>query len=106
MYLEKYIGHYVTFSLSDLARAEKTMEMFYRSNNNADLIRNKLVAVDQLGMWVEGFQETTILVDDEGNNIENPKKEWITYHVLVRWEYVEGVFVVDNPELNEKRIGY
>ncbi|CAM4053423.1 hypothetical protein L1N85_19870 [Paenibacillus alkaliterrae] len=82
------------------------MKLFYESDRNDSLIRNKLIAVDNLGMWVEGFQETTIYKDDDGNEILPPIVEFVTYHVLVSWSYVESVFVVENPQVNEKKIGF
>lgn len=106
MYLQKYIGHYVNFDLTEVARQDRTMKLFYGTDKYDSLIRNKLIAVDELGIWVEGFKETTIYADDNGNELEKPKKEWLTFHVLVRWEYLKGVFVVDNPDVNEKKIGF
>lgn len=87
-------------------RNDRTMKLFYESDRNDSLIRNKLIAVDNLGMWVEGFQETTIYKDDDGNEILPPIVEFVTYHVLVSWSYVESVFVVENPQVNEKKIGF
>jgi hypothetical protein len=105
LYIEQYVGHYVTFDLLEAAKQDRTMKLFYESDQG-HYVRNKLIAVDQLGIWVEGFRETTIYYDDQMNELVNPKKEWITYHVLIRWEYLQGVFVVENPSLNEKKIGF
>jgi len=106
MYLETYVGNYVTFNLIDSAKHEKTLNVFYDTEKNDDLIRNKLIAVDQLGIWVEGFKNTTIFYDDNMTKLEKPIEKYITFHVLIRWEYLGGIFVVENPEFNEKKIGF
>lgn len=108
MHLSNFIGNYVTFDLLETAREDRTLKLFYDTANksNGSFIRNKLIAVDQLGMWIEGFQETTFYYDDNGNKLDEPKSEWVTYQVLVRWEYVQGAFVVDNPNIFEKKMGF
>lgn len=106
IYLEKYIGYNVAFKLREEARQDTTMKQFFNSAEFGGYIQNQLVAVDQLGMWVKGSLKTSVHVDENGKNLENPKKEWIDYHILVRWEYLEGTYVVDNPSVNEKRIGF
>lgn len=106
MYLDNYIGKYVIFDLVKSARQDRTMKIFYETNKEEGYIRNKLIAVDHLGIWVEGFKETTIFYDDEMNKLDSPTKEWITFHVLIRWEYLKGVYVVDNPDVNQAKIGF
>lgn len=106
LYLEEYIGHHVTFELTDQAKDEKLMKSFYKSDKNPGYIRNKLIATDQLGLWVQGFKETTTYFDDDMIELIEPRTEMVTYHVLVRWEYIRGVFVVENPSKTEKKIGF
>ncbi|MGG3480604.1 hypothetical protein ABES21_24315 [Peribacillus frigoritolerans] len=77
------------------------MKTFYSTHTDNHYVRNTLIAVDQLGMWVEGFQETTVYFDNDLKGVDPPKTEWITYHVL-RWEFIQDVFVVENPSLNKK----
>ncbi|MBK5446088.1 MULTISPECIES: hypothetical protein [unclassified Peribacillus] len=77
------------------------MKAFYSTHADNHYVRNTLITVDQLGMWVEGFQETTVYFDNDLKAVDPPKTEWITYHVLIRWEFIQDVFVVENPSLNE-----
>ena len=106
MYLEKYIGYHVTFDLVEAVRHDRTLRVFYETDRHNGYIRNKLIAVDKLGIWVEGFKNTKIYKDDDGNDIIPPKEEELNFHLLIRWEYLQGVFVVAEPELNDKKIGF
>lgn len=74
MYLEKYVGNYVIFKLNKVAREDKTMRLFYNAADHHGFIQNKLVAVDGLGIWVQGFLETEILADENGNKLETPRR--------------------------------
>ncbi|MBO8169976.1 MAG: hypothetical protein H0Z35_12450 [Thermoanaerobacteraceae bacterium] len=109
MYLEQFIGQNVYIELNDEARQDRTMKLFYNTHrHDGGYIMNKLLAVDEIGVWIEGFQEVTILADDEGNLLpkEQQRKEEVVASVLIPWNYIRGIFVLNDPAVSNKKIGF
>ena len=52
MYLEKFIGKNIIIKLNKNAKEDKTLKMFYEPDS---FIMNKLMGVDNAGIWLEGF---------------------------------------------------
>lgn len=110
MYLDTYIGKNVIIDLNDAGKEDPTMKRFYNtSRDNNNLIMNKLHGTDNIGLWIDGFQTTTIYVDENLDPLpkgEEKTIEDLTYQVLIPWNYIRGLSVIENPEINERSIGF
>lgn len=110
MYLEKFIGKQVSIDLTEEAKDLLVMDMFYETKKYREnsLIMSKLVAVDEIGLWIEGFKSGTILADEEGNKLPEDKqvtKEFTT-HVLIPWSYISGIFIIEDENMGKFKIGF
>ncbi|ETI65982.1 hypothetical protein [Neobacillus vireti] len=105
MLLEKYIGHYLVIELiNDFPKNNSLGLYFNKEEDNLYLV--KLMDVDNIGIWVEWNYKEEIIADSEGNKLDKIYIEKIKHYFLVKWDYIENVRVVDNPELNDIRMGY
>lgn len=91
-YLDEHIGKNIVIDLTEEARQDRNMKAFYETHKSNAYIMNKLVSVDPLGAWLEGYQEATKFRDEYNNPIpeDEQTQEWITVSVLIPWNYLRG----------------
>ncbi|CAJ1314513.1 hypothetical protein [Paenibacillus nuruki] len=106
-YLKQYVGKNIYVDLTKEGKADKILKMVYDVDRHQDLLGDKLLGVDSIGIWLEGFHNVTYFYDTEGNPIsENnqvSKKEELS--VLVRYEYIKGIMLINDQTVNQK-IGF
>lgn len=106
MYLQTQIGKQVCVKLKPEALKDPTMDMFYETNKYKGYIQNKLISVDEVGVWLEGWlQGVTKYRDDNGKEIEPTNEDLITT-VMIPWGYIEGIFIIKNQKLQPENIGF
>ncbi|GGL64369.1 hypothetical protein [Sporolactobacillus putidus] len=111
MYLENYIGHYVRFKLNQLGRENETLQWAYKKLHMDGFTISKLKSVDELGIWVDFDKEVTILQDESGKQLYDPQPEKRKFALLVKWNFIDGIYVADNKEsdgmtVEDKVIGF
>jgi len=81
--------------------------MFFAVN---DIICNKLLGVDEIGIWLEGFVTGTVYgdKDEDGNVIElqKPEKKDFRMGVLIPWNNIDGIFTHAEKNMFNKKIGF
>ena len=96
MFLEECVGQIIYIRLNESAKHDATLSVFI----NADtFVGTKLIAVDELGLWME------ILLEAKTPN-ETVKTQMLTSVVLIKWNFLDGVFVPEKPHLVEKHMGF
>ncbi len=96
MFLEECVGQIVYIRLNETAKHDATLSMFV----NADtFVGTKLVAVDELGLWLEILLETK-------TTTEATETLMLTSVVLIKWNFLDGVFVPEKPHLVERHMGF
>ncbi len=96
MFLEECVGQIIYIRLNETARHDATLSMFI----NADtFVGTKLVAVDELGLWLEILLETK-------TTTEATETLMLTSVVLIKWNFLDGVFVPEKPHLVERHMGF
>lgn len=108
MFLQQHIGKIIAIKLRKGVANQDIFKILYRDITDDTLIMEKLIDVDELGLWIEGSGYMTVETDENGNLIpsEVRKRELVTAHNLVRWEYIEGVFVLEQDKIENKKIGF
>ncbi len=107
MYLQNHIGQNVTIKVKKGIAGQDILRILYRNLSDDSLIVEKLIGVDEVGIWIEGSGYMTVEADENGNPIpvEDRKRELVIANNLIRWEYIEGVFVLQK-DMNNKKIGF
>ncbi len=96
MFLEECVGQIIYVRLNETAKHDATLNMFV----NADtFVGTKLVAVDELGLWMEVLLETKAPT-------ETAEIQMLTSVVLIKWNFLDGVFVPEKPHLVERHMGF
>lgn len=108
MHLENFIGKEINIKLNSQADDNSVLNLFFDSR---EINTNKLISVDEIGIWVEGFIEGTVYGDiNEAGEVvpkEHPETEFFPMGVLVSWGYIEGIFVASDPTLFQtKKVGF
>ena len=96
MFLQECVGQIVYLRLTEDAKQDVTLNMFIDTGN---LVGTKLIAVDELGIWLEVLlktKEPTATMDIQA----------LTSVVLVKWLFLAGVFVPEEPHLISRHIGF
>lgn len=105
MFLNSYIGESIFISLRKAAEQNAVLSYFYDINN---IIFARLMDVDEIGIWLEGAGTMTMLLDENGNEI--PKEQQVSENratsILVRWEYVDDIYVLNPGEKKMKQMGF
>lgn len=107
MYLQQHLGEYVALKLRRGISQQDTFRILYRDLSDTGMIIEKLIAADELGVWIEGEGYMTAECDEDGKTIpvQERKRELVTAINLVRWEYIEGIFVLQK-DVKTKQIGF
>ena len=107
MYLQQHLGENIALKLKRGISEQDTFRILHRDLSDIGLIIEKLIAVDELGVWIEGEGYMTEECDEDGNTIpiQERTRELVTAINLVRWEYIEGIFVLQK-EMKSKKIGF
>lgn len=105
MFLSNYIGESIFVSLRKGSEHNAVLSYFFDTDS---IIFDKLMAVDELGIWLEGYGTVTKLIDETGEEIPEDKQvgEKRTTSVLVRWEYIDDVYVLNQEEKKEVPLGF
>lgn len=105
MFLNSYIGESVFLSLRKIAEQNAVLNYFYDIDK---IIYAKLIDVDEIGIWLEGAGTITRLLDDNGKEIpkEQQVSEKSSASILVRWEYVDDIYVLNPGEKKQKLMGF
>ncbi len=105
MFLNSYIGENIFLCLRKIAEQNTVLNYFYDVN---DIIYAKLMDVDEIGIWLEGAGTITKIIDDGGNEI--PKEKQVSQKrstsILVRWEYIDDIYVLNPGEKKIKPMGF
>lgn len=107
-YLKNFIGRVITVDLTDEARKDRMMKLFYETGTHDDFIGNKLLGVDNIGIWLEGFKTVTRLLDKDGKDIPKAERESenVTVSVFINYGYIRGIAIINDPSINAKMIGF
>ena len=103
MFLDRHIDKNIIVKINTLGATDKTVKMFFETGS---LIQNKLLGVDEVGIWLEGFITATINRDDDNNELPEPIEKEVTTSVLIRWDYIECLFLVNEQNANKNSIGF
>lgn len=105
MFLTNYVGEEIFINLRRGSEQNEVLNYFF---DTSKILINKLIDVDELGIWLEGAGIMTKLVDESGKEIpkEQQKPEKRSTSVLVRWEYIDDIYVVNPGEKEETPIGF
>lgn len=108
-YLQNHIGKVIHVGLNTSGKKDRTMIRFFETDRNGDSwIGNKLLGVDSLGIWIEGFSKITRYVDSNNDPIPDDqlKSEFASCSVFIPYGYIEGMTFINDPALNESSIGF
>lgn len=105
MFLSNYIGENIFVSLRKGSEQNAVLNHFFDTDS---ILYVKLMDVDELGIWLEGFGIMVKLIDEAGEEIPEDKQttEKRTTSVLVRWEYIDDVYVINQEEKKEIPLGF
>jgi len=107
MYLQNFIGLDIYVRLNELGKQNRTLKMFYAVN---DIICNKLLGVDEVGIWLEGFVTGTVYGDKDENgnviNLEKPEEKELRMGVLIPWSNIDDIFTPTEENMFNKKIGF
>ncbi|MDF2988376.1 MAG: hypothetical protein K0R50_3886 [Eubacterium sp.] len=105
MFLNSYIGEYIFLSLRKIAEQNAVLNYFYDIDN---IIYVKLMDVDEIGVWLEGSGTMTKIMDETGNEIPSELQlpERRSASILVRWEYIDDIYVLNPGEKKIKPMGF
>ncbi|EMS73958.1 hypothetical protein [Ruminiclostridium cellobioparum] len=105
MFLNSYIGENIFLCLRKIAEQNTVLNYFYDVNN---IIFAKLMDVDEIGIWLEGSGTMTKIMDDNGKEIPKEKQisEKRSTSILVRWEYIDDIYVLNPGEKKTKLMGF
>ncbi|OPX46259.1 hypothetical protein CLHUN_00750 [Ruminiclostridium hungatei] len=105
MFLNSYIGESIFLSLRKMAEQNAVLNYFYDIEK---IIYAKLIDVDEIGIWLEGTGTITKLLDEGGKEI--PKEQQVSEKrstsILVRWEYIDDIYVLIPGEKKLKPMGF
>ncbi len=105
MFLNSYIGENIFLCLRKIAEQNTVLNYFFDIDK---IILAKLMDVDEIGIWLEGSGTMTKILDEGGNEI--PKEQQIpekrSTSILVRWEYIDDIYVLNPGENKTKHVGF
>ena len=97
-YLESHVGKEIIIKLNNHGASDPTLRAAFSTSS---YIINRLLGVDAIGIWLEGFISVR---ERDGETYENGREEPVS--VLIRWEYLEGVFKFEDPAVQSGNIGF
>ncbi len=105
MFLNSYIGENIFLSLRKIAEQNAVLNYFYDIDN---IIYAKLMDIDEIGIWLEGAGTMTKIMDETGNEIppEHQIPERKSTSILVRWEYIDDIYVLNPGEKKIQPMGF
>lgn len=105
-YLSSLIGQMIYIDISNSAREDKMLKLFFETNKHEDLLMVKLLGVDGLGIWVRAFKNVTVLRDENNDPIPVEKQESVEREVdvFVNFAYISGIACIAGSD--NSRIGF
>lgn len=105
MFLNSYIGENIFLSLRKIAEQNTVLNYFFDIDK---IILAKLMDVDEIGIWLEGSGTMTKIMDEGGKEIPEEQQipEKRSTSILVRWEYIDDIYVLNPGEKNIKHVGF
>ncbi len=105
MFLNNFIGENIFLSIRKIAEQNTVLNYFFDIDK---VILAKLMDVDEIGIWLEGSGTMTKILDEGENEIpiEQQIPEKISTSILVRWEYIDDIYVLNLGENKIKHVGF
>lgn len=101
MFIEKYKGKTIGIELNKNTPVEAWLGQRFDLNNDNDedrIFYVILIECDSVGIWIDWTYEEKIAYDNKGNKSKKVFVEELKHNFLVKWDFINSVLVVENPE--------
>ena len=69
-----------------------------------EMITARLRDADEVGIWIRERKEVQVVVDDDGNELEEPFYEEINFDVWIPYDYIESMLIKSDDYETDKKI--